>query len=482
MRRRPILLAAFSCCWLAASVLTAQYNGVRLEELYDAPSNRADAIEVTPARTAMYDGMVDAQDGLFEEAIVKLEFAIEQDPTLIAAWETLGWSYWQVDRREDAAELWQRLVVIAPHEPMGYNLLAQVATRDGDFAKAESLYLNSLQLNPDQYEVRLNLARVYLWGGKQNDAVRLLSRLFDEDPDRLDVEIELAWALYISEEYEEALQHWNHINEEIPDNPTFLMARSNVLILLGALDEAEADARHVLELEPRNPDALNLLAALAVRMHRPEEAVEALERVLEEADDDDIKAQIAMRIAIYMKSVLDSDSTLFTRADILGWVDTSLEYDDGEMGTHLYKGEMLIADKQFAAAERSFNHVLEEFNPFAQRAHFGVLETYFGRRMYEEAEQQIRTIFNQFNPNNPFRHMFMARLHFARGRFYDALDSLERLEHEGAQGAVFSLLYHGISPSEFSDMPSARQLREHLMALRRDGFRFITPAQLQTYF
>ncbi len=452
------------------------------DELTD-PSDREDAIEVTPARAAMYEGMVHVQDGLYEEGIRKLEWAIEQDPTLIGGWETLGWAYWLTDRRQDAESLWNRLVVIAPNEPMGYNLLAQVATRDGDFDRAQELYETSLRLNPDQYETRLNLARVLLWGGDHVESARILRRLFREDSDRIDVEIELAWALYISEAYEESLEHWNHINEMIPDNPMFLLARANVLVLIGALDEADADARYILEeLDPRNVDALNMLATLATKMRQPEEVVAALEQLIDYTEDEKAKARIALRIAQYKKGLLDSDSDLYSRRDILRRIRTALDYDDRYLSALLFYGEMLIVDRQYARAENVFNDILEEYNPHLLRARFGLLESYFGRAMYDEAEQQLRDNFGDFNANNPFRHLLWARLYFAQGNFLAALDSLERLEYEGSHGSVFTLLYHGISPSEFSDMPSVRQLQEHLMSLRRAGFRFITPSELPLYF
>lgn len=448
----------------------------------EIPEGQDDAIEVTPARSVMYESMLQVQDGFYEEAIPNLEWVIATDPTLLGAWQTLGWAYWLTDRRDKAEELWERLVVIAPNEPMGHNLLATVAVRDGDFDRAKELYETSLRLNADQYETRLNYARVLLWMGLYSDAVDELRRLFREDPDRIDVEVELAWAMYANEEYEDAIEHWNNINDMIPDNPPFMMARVDVLMLIGALEEAEAEALRVLEIDPNNLSALNSLATLALRTRRPEEAIEALRRVMEHTDDDRARANVALRIAAFKRAIIDDGSTAYTLADVLSAVRESLDYNDRAVQTHLFYGEALSMDGRFAAAARVFEYVLEEFNPYSIRALYGLVETYFGRAMYDEVERQLTENLRFFNPNNPFRHVYWARLHFARGEYLSALESLERMEYEGSQGAVFSLLYHGISPSEFSDMPSVRQLREHLITLRRNGFRFISGSQLDDYF
>jgi len=433
-------------------------------------------------RALMYAGMVDVQDGFYEEAIPKLEAAIEGDPTLMGAWETLGWAYWITGREDKAKALWEQLVTIAPHEPMGYNLLGQVASSDADFKKAIELYRTSLQLNPDQYETRVSLARNLLWDGQQREALTKFRALLAEDPDRLDVEIDLAWSLYVNEEYEETLEYWNNINEAIPDNPEFLLARANVLLLLGELTLAQMDAERALELKPDSVDALNILADLAMRARSPEIAVEALERILDITEEDETLAQIHMRIAVYMNSVAAKSPETFSTQEILRQVRRSIELDDQKVQTHMFYGEMLIANREYFRAAEVFEFILEEFNPMNSRARYGLVETYFGRNMLDDVEKQLRENYRLFNSNNPFRYLPLARLAFARGNFKEAMEYLDRLELEGSKGSVFSILYHGINPSEFSSMPSVRQVREQLSALRRDGFRFITPSDLESYF
>lgn len=446
------------------------------------PPETAEALLVSPERALMFEGMVLVQDGLHEEAIPKLETAIEGDPTLIGAWETLGWAYWITGRPDRARSLWEQLIIIAPMEPMGYNLLAQIATRNAEFETAISLYRQSLDLNPDQFETRLSLARNLLWDGQNDDALKMFQALLAEDPDRLDVEIDLAWALYVDEQYEEVIEYWDRINEAIPDNPSFLLARANVLVLLGEMNLARIDAEHALEIDPTSTDALNLLASLAMRRRSPFDAVEALEAILDLLEEDAARAQVYMRIAAYQHRVAQRDPAAFSNREILRNVRRSLELDDTQVGTHMFYGEILIADRQFSSAHDVFTHILTELNPENVRARFGLVETYFGRMMLDDVERQLRDNFRAFNPNNPFRHLLWARLAFARGDFLEAMHRLDRLELEGSKGSVFNLLYHGINPSEFSDMPSARQIREHLTALRRDGFRFINTSELEAYF
>lgn len=450
-----------------------------------APTNLAPAkpVEVDQTmRGLMYEAMLNVQDKQYEIAIPKLELVIREDPTLLEAWSTLGWAYWALDRKQDATDLWQRLLNIAPNEPMGYNLMAQVAVYDGDLTRAEELYGKSLALNPDQYEMRISLARVLLWNGKTEQAAKDLRRLLQEDRDRLDVEIDLAWAMYANEEYEDVLEVWNHINDVIPDQPGYMMARAQVLLLIGSLTEAETEARRILEIDPDNRDVFNLLANLAMRARRPEEAVDALRKVYDMAKTDTVRAAVALQIASYMKSVYDTDRTVFTMSQCLDAAHHAYKLDEENISCKLFYGELLTVDRQFNRAADIFNSVIKENNPFNLRAHMGLAQIMLANMQLDEAEKKINENLRLFNPANPYRHLFWARLHFARGNIPAAMDALDRLEREGAAGAVFTLLYHGISPSEWGDVPSMRQFREHLMVLRRAGFKFITPSQFKDYF
>lgn len=441
-----------------------------------------DAINVSKARTTMYEAMVEVQDEKYEEAIPKLEWVLEQDPTLLGAWETLGWAYWLTDREEDAIALWTRLIDIAPNEPMGYNLMGQVATRDADFNKAKALYEKSLSLNPAQFEIRVSLAQVLLWGGKREEAIADFEKLYSEDPERTDIEIDLAWALYANEQYAESLEHWNKVLEVIPGHAGFLIARANVHLLMGMLPEAEADSYAALEIEPDNLQAMNILISLSMQNNRARETVSRLIELQNKVEGRVNKIKVAQQIAVYMESVYEENPGIFTRDQVIQAGKDAWDLDRDNVNSALFYGEALVSGKEFSAAQDVFDYVLDNLNPHNDRALYGKLETFLGRGMNDEAEAQLTENLRVYNPENPFRHLYWARIHFARGEFPLALDALERLEREGARGAVFTLLYHGISPSEFSHMPSVRQLREQLMALRRDGFEFMTVSELPAYF
>lgn len=408
----------------------------------EAPEENRDAIKVSSARNAMYEAMVNVQDGMYEEGIPKLEWVLEQDPTLLEAWETLGWAYWLTNREDDAIALWARLVEIAPNEPMGYNLMGQVETRNLKFEKARAYYQKSLDINPAQYEIRASLAKVNLWDGKWMLATRDFTQLLAEDPERTDIKIDLAWSLYGDEKYEESLKYWNEIVEVIPGHAGFLIARANVHLLMGMLEEAEQDAYTALEVEPDNLSALNILIALSIRNNRPQETVSRLLEVQSKVDEKENKIRVAQQLAVLMESVYEQNPSIFTIEEVVQAGKDAWDMDRKNVGSASFYAEALVVAKEFEAAANVFKYILDELNPHNDRALYGLMETYLGRAMIDEAEKQLVENLRIFNPENPFRHVYWSRIHFARGDFQLALKSLESLEREGARGAVFTLLYY----------------------------------------
>lgn len=495
-----------------ASGTLAQYEEAPIPEL--APDPVPEIREFTddpengsPARRLMYEGLVAAQEKRHAEAIEKLERVLQMDPSLTGAWETLGWSYWLTGRREDAVALWERLLALDPDEPLAYNLLAQVATIRADLNRARELYRKSLELDPDQFEIRLSAARVELWSGQREEAVRRLRKLLAEAPVRMDIRIDLAWALFANEQYEDSLKHWNVICDTLTGQNDYRIARARTLLYMGALHEARREAENILDEEPDNLKALTLLADLAENLalrsmrsetlspdeasdsrdvKRPpgkersgEEAVSVLRRLAEIPEKDTARAAVLRRLAVLLFRLHERYPEEYALSEVLDAAFEAMRNAPDYVDSRLFYGELLVRQHRYRRAEKIFTDVLRELNPHNLRARRALLEIYLASDRLDDAEQQLLKNLRDFNPYDPYRHAIWARIQFGRGNYAEAIRSLERLEKEGRNGAVFTLLYHGLSPTEWTEMMPARIFRDHVMGLRRAGFRFISPDRLR---
>lgn len=441
-----------------------------------------DVAPSSPARESLYEGLLLVQDKDYTNAIPKLEKAIKDEPSLLGAWEALGWSYWMLDRKGDAETIWERLLKLAPQSPVPYNLLSQVATYKKDLEKAEALLRKSLELDPTQFDTRLSLALTLAWQSKAEAAKELLLQIVKEEPDRLDVRIELAHVHYLLQEYEDASAQWKIVCEVVPDNPDFLIEWARTLMYSGDLDQAVLVAKRAVELDGGSLRALNVLADAAQIRNRPEEALPELRKLLDRTDDALTRSQIRTRIAALLRGLYDKDPKKFPLSGLIDECQESLREDPRNVNMMLFLSEVYIMNRRFDDAYDVLKKVREEINPNNYRAQRGLLEIYLEKKEFDKADKIIAEIYENPTADFPYRNIDMARLEFGKGNYHEAIRILDQMEREGMKGAVFTLLYNGLSVSDWEPGRPSRLFREHLLFLKRAGFKFISPMDIQPYF
>lgn len=104
---------------------------------------------------------------------------------------TLGLSYLQQDRLDEAEAEFVRLSQLAPDEAAGPANLALVALRLGDLEEAERLAREAVSRAPDDAAIRLVLAASLEAGGRLDEAGEEHVRILEGDPGNL----RALWAL-----------------------------------------------------------------------------------------------------------------------------------------------------------------------------------------------------------------------------------------------------------------------------------------------
>jgi len=439
---------------------------------------RATDVATTAPAALLYRGLMLSQEEKYAEAIPFLEEALRQDPSQQAGWEALGWAYIRTDQKERAWRLWEYFQQLMPDEWMPYNLLAQGAVMQQDWRAADTHFKKALELRPDLFDLRFWYAQNLLRIGKPDEAEQIFRQLIKEEPDRLDIQINLANLLTHKLEYDEAVELFRHINEELPGNAGFMMDQAVLELRVGELKRADQLCLDVLELEPENPRAMALRADIAEIGNLGDSSVDRLQKVIDNTPDPVQRGALRVRMANRCHMLNQRKPGLFSTRFILGQIRQAIDENPEDVAIRTLYAERLLQARRYEECKPWAVEVLEKYNRHNLRAKTLLFELALVERRFEDAEQILHDRFSNFDPTDPMRYYYEARLLVAQGAYREALQKLDQMEAAAEQGAVFTLLYHDLTESDWVPTTSVRRLHEHLAALQREGFVLISPTDI----
>ena len=421
------------------------------------------------------------QEKDYAAAVPLLEKVLDLTPTIEATWEALGWCYHHTGRTDKAEQLWQRYVALRPDSPKAHSLLAQLAILRHDWPAADRHLSRSLELDPDNYDVRYWHAQNLFRLGRLDPALAVFEKLVAENPDRFDVKVDLARTYSLVQRHEDSLDLWTEIVDVLPDNLAFRTEYARALMLVGSLEEADAEARRILEADPALGDVMNLRADLAEISLRPKPMVAALRELIDAAEDPAIRARLQVRLGARLVALNREDPGRWPLTLALEPYAAAIEAEPANVPWLNQYAQIALMAHQPEAARDVVDRILRDLNPYNQQALRTRFEIEMFTRDFDAAERALDALYDDFQPDNPYRHLDYARIAVQRGDYAGALEALDRLEATGGRGAVLTLLYHGLTESEWLALPSTRRFREHLIALREAGFTFLSPMDVPEY-
>ncbi|QNN46178.1 sulfotransferase [Thermomonas brevis] len=180
-----------------------------------------------------------------------------------------------------AAEQAHEILAAAPGHPGAELLLGMAANAQGDFARAEAILDPLSRGQPRSAKTWLELARARIGAGRRVEAMPCLERAVALQPGLSGAWLALADLRFAAGDEDGAdaayLQHVRHSAHD-PE----LLAAADALAR-GELPDAETRLRARLARQPFDVAALRMLAELAARLGRNEEAALLLEHALERA-------------------------------------------------------------------------------------------------------------------------------------------------------------------------------------------------------
>ncbi|NET32132.1 MAG: tetratricopeptide repeat protein [Cyanothece sp. SIO1E1] len=320
---------------------------------------------------------------------------------------------------------------------------ARTLFNQGDLTAAIATYQAILQQDPNNSQVKEELALTYAFNQDYDNSIQLLQALVTESPQALSPQLQLAEVYSWQGDYAAAIARYELILDQAPENLQAQLGWADILRWQGQ-DEVALAAYNVILSE----DADNLEARLGVAQilsgrgqHR--ESLAIYESILAQAPDN-LEAQLGRTqiwgwqgqypeaIAAYEAILRQDPDNLQARlgfAQVLGWsgqydqalnaYEAILAQDTNNLDVQLAIAQVLSWQGEHEAAIAAYDAILEQM-PDNLRVQLNRAEALGGQGNHREAIAAYESVLEQM-PNNLKAQMGIAQVLSGRGKFKDAI-------------------------------------------------------------
>jgi tetratricopeptide (TPR) repeat protein len=372
-------------------------------------------LEIDPNHLdALHDAAeLSLEDQRYERAAELFRRLRGLNPGFIGAYYSEARARLELNDPERAVESLEQGLDVRDDIPEYLLLLADLYRRDGELEEAVRVYRRGLAHGP---EPRLNegLARTLVALGRGEEAIPVLEKVVAMQPQEPQLRLDLARAYRQARNLDRAAEVLGELSEQDPENVQIGFELASVLTLMG--DRGRASSKFEALLASSNPIAerhrrvfLTNLALLREQEGRYEEAAEMLRRVLAD-DPDDLDAKLRL-FSIYLETSR-RDEALALSAEMID------EYDENPY-VLVARGRALAAmDRLDEAAELLRAGIRDSADP--ELLYLAHSQLYVTREEFETARAVIEDGLADFPESERLR--FQLGAIFERQKDYSAAE------------------------------------------------------------
>ena len=277
-------------------------------------------------------------------------------------------------RWDEALTAWDALIAADAKDADAVLGKARVYNYSAREQQAEPLYRRVLELEPENYQARVELADIVGRRGNWPEAVTLYRAALEKNQGDLPTRVELARVLRYTGRYDEAERE---LNQVLVTDARFAPALTERGILRGQnrqYDLAIADLQEALRLAPNDVNAQFGLAEVLSYNKRYDESIALYRKALEQEPDNQ-KGRVQLGLALSYAS---------RGEEALREFDTVLTANPTNASAQIGKADTLARMRRFPESIALYQTILQT-DPNNRRANAGLAEAYIYSKQYTQA-------------------------------------------------------------------------------------------------
>ncbi len=185
--------------------------------------------------------------------------ATELAPNRVAAWETLGMIYRDIQGVATGALEWgiksfEKAISLEPTNPVLHTELGKLYLVSNDAEKAKAEFMKAIELKPDYTDASIQMALIYERENNTEEAIRQMGSLANADPFNPEVLFQLGRLYFNNNQIDEAITQFERVISLMPNHSNAHYSLGVAYQKKGQKEKAIAEFKKVLELNPENTD------------------------------------------------------------------------------------------------------------------------------------------------------------------------------------------------------------------------------------
>ncbi len=220
------------------------------------------------------------QQGAVDSAIPLLQALLAESPQDGDILHALGMAFAQKQNFQQALQLMDAAIQVAPRVAEFHNNVANVHKALGQLPLAMRHYQEALRLKSPYPQAHNNLGALLYKLGKYDEAIMQFQKSISMDPTSVDTHYNLANAYIQQDRFIDAKAHYEEVLKRRPEHLGALHNLGITLCVLKHFQEAKPLLEQVIAREPSNIDALYHLGVIASALANVTQARDYFSRVL----------------------------------------------------------------------------------------------------------------------------------------------------------------------------------------------------------
>lgn len=244
-----------------------------------------------------------------EDAIRKLNRAIELDPHFALAYSLKGDILQGMEEYEGSADAYEKATEMDPWSFKDFFNLGKVTQAIKQFARAVKAYVAACNLEPEHYPAHIGAAQCYFELKEYDNSLSYAEKAKALDPDKAAPEQLLGDLFEAQKNHPEAINAYRRALELEGNKPETMISLARAYLRSGRYSSAKELLTDVIITDDENGMAHQYLGFAQLKLKDTQSAVESYKRAVE-IDDEDWMAHKGLGVAYMLMSMKSNDPQL----------------------------------------------------------------------------------------------------------------------------------------------------------------------------